>query len=75
MSDFLSGIPRSEYPRPDFQRGTSQGIDWVNLNGTWEFVFDPDDVGKQEGWYLPEFKGYVDQICVPYPWELSLIHI
>ena len=69
MSDFLSGIPRSEYPRPDFQRGTSQGIDWVNLNGTWEFVFDPDDVGKQEGWYLPEFKGYVDQICVPYPWE------
>ena len=46
MSDFLSGIPRSEYPRPDFQRGTSQGIDWVNLNGTWEFVFDPDVVKK-----------------------------
>ena len=44
MSDSLSGIPRSEYPRPDFQRGTSQGIDWINLNGTWEFVFDPDDI-------------------------------
>ena len=44
MSDSLSGIPRSEYPRPDFQRGTSQGIDWINLNGTWEFAFDPDDI-------------------------------
>ena len=21
-------IPRPEYPRPDFQRGTSEGIDW-----------------------------------------------
>ena len=69
MSDSLSGIPRSEYPRPDFQRGTSQGIDWINLNGTWEFVFDPDDIGKQECWYLPQFEGCIDQICVPYPWE------
>ena len=39
--------PRPEYPRPDFQRGTSEGIDWICLNGTWEFAFDPDDIGER----------------------------
>ena len=44
-------IPRPEYPRPDFQRGTSEGIDWICLNGTWEFAFDPDDIGEQNQWF------------------------
>ena len=44
-------IPRSEYPRPDFQRGTSEGIDWICLNGTWEFAFDSDDTGEQSQWF------------------------
>ena len=33
--------PRPEYPRPDFQRGTVEGVDWLNLNGPWQFRFDP----------------------------------
>ena len=65
-------IPRPEYPRPDFQRGTSEGIDWICLNGTWEFTFDPDDIGEQNRWFAPESTAdsiYTLQIQVPYPWE------
>ena len=60
-------IPRPEYPRPDFQRGSSEGLDWINLNGLWDFRFDPDDVGESEGWHSSEV--YNDKIIVPYPWE------
>ncbi len=70
-------IPRSEYPRPDFQRGTSEGIDWICLNGTWEFAFDPDDTGEQNQWFAlgkHPSKNTADspwtlKIQVPYPWE------
>ena len=65
-------IPRPEYPRPDFQRGTSEGIDWICLNGTWEFAFDPDDIGEQNEWFAPEKTAdspWTMQIQVPYPWE------
>ena len=70
-------IPRPEYPRPDFQRGTSEGIDWICLNGTWEFAFDPDDIGEQNQWFaLGEHPStnttdspWTLQIQVPYPWE------
>lgn len=31
----MSKIPRSEYPRPDFQRKN-----WMSLNGAWGFSFD-----------------------------------
>ena len=35
-SDFEpAAIPRPEYPRPQFVRDT-----WMNLNGTWDFLFD-----------------------------------
>ena len=64
--------PRPEYPRPDFQRGTSEGIDWICLNGTWEFAFDPDDIGEQNQWYSSESTDdspWTLQIQVPYPWE------
>ena len=70
-------IPRPEYPRPDFQRGTSEGIDWICLNGTWEFTFDPDDTGEQNQWFAPgkhpstntTDSPWTLQIQVPYPWE------
>ena len=61
--------PRPEYPRPDFQRGTSEGMDWINLNGTWEFAFDPDDVGNSEEWFSSNSPEYPLEIRVPYPWE------
>ncbi|MDE0690468.1 MAG: glycoside hydrolase family 2 [Candidatus Poribacteria bacterium] len=66
-------IPRPEYPRPDFQRGTSEGIDWICLNGPWEFAFDPDDIGEQDQWFglrSPTTDSpWTLQIQVPYPWE------
>jgi len=62
-------IPRPEYPRPDFQRGTSEGIDWITLNGTWEFAFDPNDTGEQAGWFAKHTTDFPMQIQVPYPWE------
>ena len=60
--------PRPEYPRPTFQRGTSEGIDWICLNGAWEFAFDPDDIGKENKWYSND-SPWTLQIQVPYPWE------
>ena len=41
----LGPVPRPEHPRPDRLRPN-----WLNLNGVWEFAFDPQDVGLQEGW-------------------------
>lgn len=36
---------RTEYPRPQFQRD-----EWLNLNGTWKFAFDDDNIGETENW-------------------------
>ena len=72
MTGNNTDIPRSEYPRPDFQRGTSEGIDWICLNGTWEFAFDPDDTGEQDKWFTRESTAdspWTLKIQVPYPWE------
>ena len=72
MTGNNTDIPRPEYPRPDFQRGTSEGIDWICLNGTWEFTFDPDDIGEENRWFDTESTAdsvWTLQIQVPYPWE------
>ena len=49
---------------------------WANLNGRWEFRFDAQDQGLQEGWEKPGAAGYDRTIVVPFPWEseLSGIH-
>ena len=39
-------IPLKEHPRPDFQREQ-----WLNLNGMWNFRFDPQNTGENEKWY------------------------
>ncbi len=57
-------IPLPEHPRPDFQRA-----DWVNLNGRWQFAFDPRDAGVRAGWYrtggpMPD----AHRILVPFSW-------
>ena len=58
-------IPLPEHPRPDFMRA-----EWLNLNGTWRFQFDPDDVGQERGWAdeLPAPR----EILVPFPWGSPL---
>jgi hypothetical protein len=59
-------IPLPEHPRPDFER-----LAWVNLNGPWQFRFDPDDRGLTESWP----QGATDfplSITVPFPWGSAL---
>ena len=62
-------LPRPEYPRPDRQRGFVHGVDWINLNGAWEFKFDPDGIGIEQQWYLPGVGRWSEQITVPFCWE------
>ena len=62
-------LPRPEYPRPDRQRGFVQGVDWLNLNGPWEFRFDPERVGIEQKWFGPAEDRWPDQIVVPFCWE------
>src|SRR5881394_952643 len=62
-------LPRPEYPRPDRQRSFLQGVDWLNLNGAWEFRFDPDDLGISQRWFIPDEQHWPDQIIVPFCWE------
>ena len=59
-------IPLPEHPRPDFERSQ-----WLNLNGAWQFRFDPSDKGVSSGWSA----GYVDfdrSILVPFSWGAPL---
>ena len=59
----MTTIPLNEHPRPDFHRGRAEGSDWLNLNGHWDFAFDPDDSGD---------PAYDRQILVPFGWESHL---
>ena len=54
-----------DYPRPQFVRGN-----WTNLNGTWDFAFDDQNVGEAEKWYN-DFKGDL-KIEVPYTYETKM---
>ena len=64
-------IPRPEYPRPDFEREN-----WVNLNGQWEFDFDDNNIGEQEGWFELNGNSFARKIIVPYCFQskMSGIH-
>ena len=65
-------IPRPEHPEPRFVREH-----WHNLNGQWDFVFDPKLIGEQEYWYTgpKRHTGKPEKnlsITVPFPWESKL---
>jgi hypothetical protein len=60
-------IPRPEHPQPDAMR-----VPWTNLNGQWEFRFDPTNSGLSEGWEKQGAAGYDRTIVVPFPWESKL---
>src|ERR1041385_6719377 len=62
-------FPRPEYPRPERQRGTIEGHDWLNLNGPWQFRFDGDRRGISEKWFEPDPNEWREQIIVPFCWE------
>lgn len=59
-------IPLKEHPRPDFQRET-----WQNLNGLWDFRFDPKNSGEREQWYNKQ-QIFDKKILVPFPWGSKL---
>ncbi len=59
-------IPLPEHPRPDFYRS-----EWINLNGSWDFRFDPEDVGEGEEWFGKP-QGFDRTITVPFPWGAPL---
>lgn len=63
-------MKRAEYPRPQFVREK-----WQNLNGTWKFAYDDENIGKKAGWYLGS-KNFTDEINVPFVYqsELSGLH-
>ncbi len=60
-------IPRPEHPDPLAVREH-----WANLNGTWQFRFDPDDAGRDAKWFDPEAAGFDRSIVVPFGWESEL---
>src|SRR5436190_9702251 len=64
MSD-RSEIPRPEYPRPQFIRDP-----WLNLNGEWEFAFDDEDLGLDEGW--SDGRKLPLRITVPFAYQTKL---
>ncbi|MBD3266174.1 glycoside hydrolase family 2 [bacterium] len=61
-----AGIPLPEHPRPDFMRA-----DWMNLNGPWQFKFDPEDIGVKTNWY-DNTEAFEQEITVPFPWGSRL---
>ena len=65
----MQNIPRPEHPRPDRFRPL-----WMNLNGKWQFAFDPGEEGLQSGWM--DERPLPDRIIVPFAPEsrLSDIH-
>ena len=65
-SPAMTEIPLAEHPRPDFQRA-----DWLNLNGTWEFRFDKDDLGIDQTW-AKGGTAFPLSITVPFPWGSKL---
>ncbi|WP_299093991.1 glycoside hydrolase family 2 protein [uncultured Metabacillus sp.] len=61
-STTMTTYQRTEYPRPQFQRNS-----WKNLNGTWKFAFDDNNVGEKGLWY--EKPAFSTEIQVPFTYE------
>ncbi|MGI9181096.1 MAG: glycoside hydrolase family 2 protein [Longimicrobiaceae bacterium] len=59
-------IPLPEHPRPDWQRER-----WQNLNGFWQFQFDPQNGGEAQGWHRSGLPS-PQQILVPFSWAAPL---
>lgn len=58
-------IPLPEHPNPIKLREH-----WINLNGHWDFAFDPGNKGVEEQW--ASTGNYDRQITVPFPWGSAL---
>ncbi len=58
-------LPRPEYPRPQLMRQ-----EWMNLNGTWEFMTDSYDQGLRRGWN--DGRELKRRITVPFAYQTKL---
>jgi beta-galactosidase/beta-glucuronidase len=65
MEQWPQGIPRSEYPRPQFVRSQ-----WLCLNGLWEFNRDLYDQGLAANWQ--ESESFPDFLVVPFAPQTEL---
>lgn len=65
FSGIASALPRSEYPRPQFERQ-----DWQCLNGDWSYTFDFVGEGMEKGY--PDSQGFKGHITVPFCPESQL---
>ena len=61
----MNNIPRSEYPRPQFERA-----EWINLNGEWQFERDRSVSGRARG--LHKADSLSERITVPFCMESCL---
>ncbi len=66
ISSATTEIPLPEHPRPDFERAQ-----WTNLNGAWEFRFDGENQGLDQGWADGKTE-FPLSITVPFPWGSKL---
>ncbi|WP_080872679.1 glycoside hydrolase family 2 protein [Oceanobacillus timonensis] len=62
MEKTIATYQRTEYPRPQFQRTS-----WKNLNGTWKFAFDDENIGEKEQW--TNKPSFTTDIQVPFTYE------
>ena len=69
MRPHSAALPRPEYPRPDRQRGKIEGVDWLNLNGPWQFRFSPLGGPPEPECVIPGSAPWNEQIIVPFCWE------
>ena len=67
MAGRADGIPLPEHPRPDWERA-----EWLNLNGSWKFAFDAQDVGLKDKWFAATDDRFGARILVPFPWGSKL---
>ena len=65
LKQWENGIPRPEYPRPQFVRR-----EWQCLNGVWDFAHDTLDHGFLERWQ--DESHFADFIIVPFAPETEL---
>jgi len=61
-----ASIPLPEHPRPEFMREH-----WQNLNGSWQFQFDPQNSGETQGWPRTGLPS-PQRITVPFSWAAPL---
>lgn len=64
-TEAADGMPRPEYPRPQFHRD-----EWQCLNGAWSYAFDFGRSGIEHGW--GRSKGFDGRIVVPFCVESPL---